>query len=339
MQNWYLVKYTSRLLLFFFISGCIQNNDTSSYPLNIPQHFPKPTIPIHNELTKAKVELGKKLFFDPILSSDNSVSCASCHKPEFAFANHEIKSIGINQTSGERNVPTLVNIAYHPYLFAEGEVPDLESQVLAPVLHENEMGINLKQSIKKLNNDSEYRKLFKKAFDTLASTATLVRAIATYERTLISGNSSYDQYIQGNKNALDSSQQRGMKLFFSDRTNCSSCHAGFNFTNYQFENIGLQESYIDIGKMRATGNPKDEGKFKTPTLRNIEYTWPYMHNGSLKTLEEVVDFYNSGGKNHPQKSKKIKPIHLSVSEKNDLINFLKSLSDQDLKMRKGIFAP
>lgn len=332
-------KISILIFFLFLLAGCHKKHTSTPYPFNLPEGFPTPAVPDHNPMTIEKVELGKKLFFDPILSENNSVSCGSCHLPELAFADHSALAVGMNQTAGMRNVPTLVNIAYSPYLFAEGEVPDLESQVLAPVLHEGEMGIHLRQAIQKLNADKTYRTLFQKAFDTLASTANLVRALACYERTLIAGNAPYDQYVNGNKKAMDSSSIRGMNLFFSERTQCASCHSGFNFTGYSFENIGLYEHYADIGKMRSTDNPEDEGKFKVPTLRNIAVTWPYMHDGSLRTLEEVIEFYNTGGKNHPNKSDKIKPLSLTEKEKKDLLHFLQSLTDDDMVKRKGIYTP
>jgi len=326
------------LLLILLLIRCGGKPSSEPYKLQIPGGFPEPEIPSHNPLSREKVNLGRKLFFDPVLSADSSVSCGSCHLPQSAFANHDAVALGISGHAGMRNVPSLVNIAYHPYLFAEGEVPDLESQAIAPLQHEDEMGFNLRKAVERLNSDETYMLLFYDAFGAPASTATLVRALACYERTLISASSPFDQFTAGDGSALSPSEKRGMKLFFSDRTNCSSCHSGFNFTNYAFENIGLYETYNDAGKKRATDLPQDEGKFKTPSLRNVWLTWPYMHDGSLGTLKEVVAFYNEGGKKHPNKNPLIRPLGLSEQEQKDLVEFLESLTDEDAVGMEGIFS-
>lgn len=330
------------LVLILLVAGCGSpppRMKQTPYEFQLPEGFDPPPVPAHNPMTQEKITLGRKLFFDPILSADSTISCGTCHQPELAFANHDIVALGIGGHGGMRNVPTLVNVAYFPYLFAEGEVPDLETQAIAPVQHENEMGFNLRKAITRINADKEYRRLFYLAFDTLASTATLVRALACYERTLISANSPYDAYLhQRDSSRFSAEARRGMKLFFSERTHCASCHFGNLLTNFAFENIGLHEFYPDMGKKRATELPEDEGKFKVPTLRNVALTAPYMHDGSMKTLEDVVEFYNRGGSHHPNKNPLIHPLRLTEEEKKDMVAFLQSLTDTNISVQEGIFS-
>lgn len=314
-------------LFFFWACGNKVRHTQTPYKLHVPEGFPEMPIPEHNLLTEEKVELGKRLFFDPILSADSTISCASCHLPEAAFADHQPKAVGIHRKTGMRNSPTLFNIGYAPYLFMEGKVPDLETQVIAPVQHDEEMGLNLADLLKRLEKNPYYKNQFQRAFGEKPTPGNFVRALACYERTLISGNSAYDQYIHGDSTALNEEQKLGITLFFSDRLQCSQCHGGFNFTNYGFENIGLYEKYEDPGLQRATAIPSDEGKFKVPTLRNVAVTYPYMHDGSMKTLIDVIAFYNTGGITHPNKSSFVKPLNLNETEQQALVAFLESLTD------------
>lgn len=327
--------FTGCLICFFILScGNKVRQTQAPYNLQVPDGFPEMPIPEHNLLTEEKVELGKRLFFDPILSADSTISCASCHLPELAFADHQSKAVGIHGKTGMRNSPTLLNIGYAPYLFMEGKVPDLETQVIAPVQHEEEMGLNLRDLLKRLEKHPYYKNQFQRAFGEMPTPGNFVRALACFERTLLSGNSPYDQYIHGDSTALTEEQKWGMSLFFSDRLACSQCHGGFNFTNYGFENIGLYERYEDPGLKRATALPEDEGKFKVPTLRNIAITYPYMHDGSIPTLDSVVQFYNMGGRNHPNQNKLIKPLYLNEKEKKALVAFLSSLTDKIFSDKK-----
>ncbi|MEZ4825923.1 MAG: cytochrome c peroxidase [Bacteroidia bacterium] len=298
------------------------------WDMGLPAGFPMPEIPQENTLTVARVELGKMLFYDPVLSVDSSFSCATCHQAASGFADHLPISTGIQGRLGMRNSPTLTNVAYHPYFFAEGGSPSLELQVLGPIENHDEMGFNAAELAKRLKDDPVYTPLAQKAYGRDMDLYVLVRAIASFERTLISGNSPYDQYtFQKKPEALSESQKRGMTLFFSEKTGCTHCHSGFNFTSYNFENNGIYAEYEDPGRYRITLDPPDFGKFKVPTLRNISLTAPYMHDGSLKTLEEVISHYNTGGKNHPNQSNFVKPLGLSEEEKHDMIQFLQALTD------------
>lgn len=306
------------------------------FELVVPKGFPFPEIPEDNQLTSQRIALGKKLFYDPILSLDSTVSCGTCHQASSGFATNDPVAIGIQGRMGMRNAPTLTNVAYHPYFFAEGGSPSLELQVIGPICNQDEFGFNAALLGKRLEMHEGYRVLAQEAYGRNIDLYVLVRAIAAFERTLISGNSPYDQYVfQSKKNALSESEINGMELFFSERLGCAKCHAGFNFTNYSFENIGLYESYTDFGRYRVSLEESDKGKFKVPTLRNVALTAPYMHNGSMATLEEVIAHFQTGGHQHPNKSELVGKFVLSSQEKEDLIHFLHALTDSSFIHNKA----
>ena len=317
------------LILLVLYQGC--RKDQLPYSLAVPMGFPYPKIPEDNQLTTARIELGKQLFFDPILSRDSSISCASCHFQQYAFADNKVISPGIEGRLGFRNAPSLANAAYRERLFYDGGVPSLELQVVAPIEDHNEMDFNLLAAVERLIQHEDYPRLIKKAYGTEPTIYALTRAIAAYERTLLSGNSAFDKYYyRGDSNALTAEEKRGKDLFFSARTKCSSCHSGFNFSNEEFINIGLYADFSDdTGRKRVTALEADEGKFKVPSLRNVALTAPYMHDGSMPTLADVIDFFDSGGHPHPNKSPLIQPLGLSATEKTELIAFLNSLTDWD----------
>ena len=321
------------LSALFILTSCDVVNDEVAIPISdklmeIPRGFPVMEHPEDNSFTQSRWELGKRMFYDPILSVDQSVSCSSCHQASLAFSDKEVFSSGAMNRSGTRNAPTLANIGYHPYFTREGGVPTLEMQVLVPIQEHNEFDFNILLIAERLNQDSTYIQMALDAYDRLPDPFVITRALSCFERSLISGLSPYDLYSNyDRKNALSESAIRGKDLFFSERTNCSSCHNGFNFTNYSFANNGLYESYQDEGRLRLTGDPADLALFKVPTLRNIELTGPYMHDGSITTLSEVIDHYQSGGKNHVNKSQEMANFQLNAQEKHDLISFLLSLTD------------
>lgn len=288
--------------------------------------FPEIVNPKHNRPTKERVELGQKLFFDPILSIDSSLSCASCHKPNLAFSDDVAFSPGVYNRAGVRNAPSLANIGYHPYFLREGSIKTIEMQVLVPIQEENEFAHNIVDIAEQMKKNPEYVKMSKEAYGKSPDPYVITRALAAYERTLVSKNSKFDKFING-EIPLTKEEKQGFDLFMSNKTNCSSCHGGFNFTRYKITNNGLYENYKDEGRMRATKNNKDLALFKTPSLRNIELTAPYMHDGSLTTLEEVVEHYNTGGKNHIHKDSLIVPLNLNKNQKLDLVSFLKTLTD------------
>lgn len=227
---------------------------------------------------------------------------------------------------GFRNAPTLANLVYLTYVNKDGGVPKLDLQALVPIEDHDEMAFSVLRLADRLNEDESYQSAFLKAYNEKATPFTITRALGAFQRTLISGHSLYDQYTKGQRQ-LSEEALAGMSLFFSERTQCSSCHSGFNFTDNSFKNNGLYEVYDDWGRRRVTSLMEDDGKFRVPTLRNIELTAPYMHDGSLPNLEIVVEHYNNGGKIHPNKHPSITPLNLSNIEKNNLIAFLKTLTD------------
>ena len=311
------------VVTIFFLSFINNNNH---FYITIPKGFPNPEIPEDNELNKERIYLGKKLFFDKILSRDSSISCASCHKPEYAFTDGLKKAVGIKNRPVTRNTPTLTNIVYNKNFLRDGVNPSLEAQVLVPIHEKNEFDFHILLVAERLKKKPEYLDLFEKAYGEIPTPKLITKAIACYERTLISGNSRYDQYVYQNKNhVLSSSEKKGMDLF--NKLYCVSCHSGFNFSNGEIVNNGLYEKYEDLGKMRVSLNEIDNGCFKVPTLRNIALTAPYMHDGSLQTLEEVIDHYMKGGNEHPNKHPFIKPFMLSKSDRKNLVSFLRSLTD------------
>lgn len=297
--------------------------------VRVPVGFPQVTFPPDNLPTEARWRLGKKLFYDPVLSIDGTLSCASCHKTSHAMADSLPTSPGVFDRPGTRNAPSLANVAYHPYYLREGSVPTLEMQVLVPIQETNEFAHNIVDISYELQTDSEYVRMSREAYGRIPDPFVITRAISTFERTLLSGNSPYDQYTScGCRDAMNAAEQRGMELFFSERTDCFRCHGGFNFTHYAYENNGLYDQYADVGRMRFTHDSTDLARFKVPSLRNLAYTAPYMHDGSMASLSQVIDHYNGGGRPHPSKSTLVRPLRLSDQEKNDLIAFLLSLGDE-----------
>ena len=297
--------------------------------MEIPTGFPEVDFPDDNAFTQARWELGKKLFFDPVMSSDSTVSCASCHDPALAFSDDVAFSDGVMSRPGTRNAPSLANVAYHPYFTREGGVPTLEMQVLVPIQEHNEFDFNILLIAERLNQQASYLQMSQDAYGRNPDAFTITRSLAVFERSLLSGYSPFDQYVyQNDEEAMTAAALNGMTLFYSERTNCSACHSGFNFTDYAFENNGLYEDYTDPGRFRLTGNEADRALFKVPSLRNVELTAPYMHDGSFENLTDIIEHYNNGGKEHPHKNELIQPLNLTETEQSELLEFLKSLTDQ-----------
>ena len=310
-------------IIGFLFSACENHSPlVDTYVLDIPEGFPTPYIPEENILTNERIALGKKLFYDPNLSVDKSISCGSCHKQEFAFADNQSNSPGVYGRRGNRNSMSLSNMAYQDFFLREGGVPTLEMQVLVPIQDHNEMDYNILEVANRLNLDSSYVIASQQAYGRNPDPYVIGRSLASFQRTLISGNSKDDL------NQLNFSEQKGKELFFSEQLNCGSCHGGFLYTNQGIENNGLYIDFIDKGRYLFSLLEDDIGKFKVPSLRNIEYTSPYMHDGSLENLEEVITHYASGGKNHPNQSSLVNGFKISDEQTQDLVNFLKALSDQ-----------
>ncbi|MBX2972977.1 MAG: c-type cytochrome [Flavobacteriales bacterium] len=299
------------------------------FELRLPPGAPYPEVPAAYPMTRASVALGKALFFDPRLSRDGTVSCASCHSPAHAFSDTLPLSRGVDGRTGMRNAPTLANVAYHPALFRDGGVPTLEAQVIAPVLDPDEMDHTLQGAAERLSGDADYQQWSRLAYGRELDPYAITRAIAAYERTLISGWSRFDRFhYQGDADALSESEQRGWRLFSSEALNCTACHNGFDLSDHTYQNIGQYMEYADPGRARISLDLADHGKFKVPTLRNIARTAPYMHDGAMATLEEVVDHFASGGHAHPNRSPLMTGFSITETERSDLIAFLHALTDE-----------
>ena len=311
------------IVFLFFLSKPFKKESI----LLIPDGFPDPEIPIDNELTLERIEYGKKLFFEKLLSRDSSISCASCHQPQLAFTDGRKTAIGIKNRVVSRNTPTLTNIVYNTSFLRDGVNPSLEAQVIVPIHEKTEFDFQILLVAERLKKIDAYVQLSTKAYGEIPNPENISKAIASYERTLISGNSRFDKfYYSDDSSALTDSEKRGMDLFYN-QLYCADCHSGFNFSNGEIVNNGLYKEYQDIGKMRLTLNDKDNGLFKVPTLRNISVTEPYMHDGSLSSLEEVIDHYAKGGEGHDNQHPSIVSFNINEEEKADLISFLFCLTD------------
>lgn len=298
--------------------------------LDIPAGFSAPNIPDDNPLSAEKIALGKRLFYNKALSVDSTISCASCHRPENAFADHLAISHGVMGRTGFRNAPSLANVAWYSIITMDGGNPTLETQPYVPIETHEEMGFNMVLLCERLNSDPNEVSEFNAIFGNDPDPYGVTRALAAFERTMISGNSRYDQFaFQGNTTALTSQEQEGMNLFFSPELGCASCHSGYLFTAQRYENNGYFTDYAaDSGRARITWLHEDVGKFKVPSLRNVGVTAPYMHNGQAATLNDVIDSYAAGGSGHENQSPLITGFTITASQKEALIAFLLSLTDQ-----------
>ena len=325
------MKRTAYLLVLLqsvILASCNTRPPEPLYPwLETPAHFPELMHPVDNKLTLERWELGRRLFFETKLSLDGSKSCASCHLPQTLFATNFPTNKGVGEAVGVRNSPSLANIGYHPYFTREGGVPTLEMQVLVPIQEENEFHNNILDIADTLNNYPSYVEASLEAYGTEITPFVITRAISCFERTLISGSSPYDRYITGDATALNPSELAGLEIF--ELKGCTSCHSGIFQSNFTIVNNGLYEVFTDSGLFNLTGDEGDIGKFKVPSLRNVALTHPYMHDGSLVNLDEVLDHYMSGGSSNPNKSHLIIPFDLSDTERFYLKSFLESLTDQE----------
>lgn len=350
---------------------------TLQFSWDLPAHIAPPTTPTNNPISEQKIRLGRFLFYDLRLSGNKTQSCASCHQQALAFADENMIAIGSTGEVHPRNSQSLVNIAFNSSLtWNNSTIIDLEKQIAMPLFgqHPIELGIsetNKLEVLTRFQQDSNYQKLFESAFPNETNNINfdnIIKALASFVRILNSYNSPFDRFELGDKTALSNSAQRGMSLFFSERLACSECHHGPDFNQFKnksssqtmanFHNIGLYNldglgkyPNNNIGLIQFTNNPEDMGKFKTPTLRNIEFSAPYMHDGSLATLEDVVDFYAAGGRFiasgefagdgrvNPFKHPLIKSFALDSQDQKDLVNFLKSLSDNNFLHNPNLSNP
>lgn len=293
-----------------------------------PLGLPEPPSPQDNPTTPAKVALGRRLYFDKALSKDGTVSCATCHDPARGWTDQSRFSTGVGGQTGARSAPTVLNSAYNDVQFWDGRAPSLEEQAKGPMLNPVEMASSSETVAARVRAQPAYGPLFERAFGQGAGVTfeRVAMALAAFERTVLTGDSPYDRFQAGRQDALSAAQQRGMALFFT-KARCSECHSGFNFTDSDFHNlgVGMSAEKPDLGRFAVTGRDQDRGAFKTPTLRNLTDTAPYMHDGSQATLEEVVDFYDRGGEANAWLDGRIKPLGLTAQEKADLVAFLRSL--------------
>lgn len=299
-------------------------------------------IPKDNPLTKEKVELGKLLFFDKRLSKNNTIACGSCHLPSLAFTDGQPVSTGIHRLQGGRSAPASINRLFSTAQFWDGRAATLEEQSTGPFVSPVEHGFaNHDELVAKLKTIEGYQPLFQQVFQGAITKERVGQAIASFQRTILSGNSPYDRFDRGREEkAISPAAQRGLKLF-RGKSLCFICHSGFNFTDERFHNLGIDwdTDHIDLGRFTVTKNPEDIGAFKTPTLREIPRTAPYMHDGRFATLRQVVDFYNGGGIKNPHKDKTIVPLDLTDQEKEDLVEFLQSLSGEGWQMEPSTRFP
>lgn len=337
--------------------------------LAVPLGLPPMVIPASNPLTQEKIDLGRRLFMDRRLSHNNVMSCGMCHVPEQGFTSHELgTAIGLEGRSLRRNSPTIFNVGYQRSFFHDGREPHLEDHAWSPLLNKNEMDMpSIGYVVEKVRQLPEYKGLFEAAFKGPVNAERLGHALASYQRTLVSGNSRFDRwYYGGEKNALTPKEQLGFQVFMG-KGRCGTCHLVSEksalFTDHKFHNTGLgwdrtmfpeRKSYRvqlapnvfvdvlskllkpfeptmpDVGRYEVTTNPRDSWAYKTPILRDLELTPPYMHDGSLRTLEEVIDFYDKGGIDNPEKSPLITRLNLTPEEKSALVGFLKSLTGDNI---------
>lgn len=301
-------------------------------PLGLDAYMPAPE---QNPLTPAKAGLGRKLFFDKVLSRDRSVSCASCHDPDLAFTDDEPIAVGVEGKKGNRRTPRLINRGYGRLFFWDGRAASLEEQVLEPIQNPIEMDLTLPEVVARLAEEGDYAAAFSDVFGGPPSERTLAFALASYVRTILSGNSPYDRYLAGGGEALSEPQQRGLEVFLG-KGNCAVCHLGPNLTDEEFHNTGVgweRGKPADVGRFEVTGAQADLGAFKTPGLREVAITGPYMHDGSLATLEDVVEFYDNGGEPNPALDPDMQKLNLTEQEKQDLVEFMKALNGE---LREGM---
>lgn len=316
------------------------------YEIQVPAGMPPVTIPEENPMTVEGIELGRQLFYEKRLSGDNSQSCGSCHNQAYAFSDNGLQfSLGIDGQLGDMNAMAIMNLAYNTEFFWDGREVGIENQARQPVLNPIEMHETWENAIAKLEADPEYVQMFNAAFGSPEITEDrAVMAIAQFERTLISGNSEYDKFRRGEPNNLSPAAFRGMQIFFTEAGDCFHCHTVDLLSDYDYHNNGLDNVFTlaNYGRAKVTNRSSDIGKFKTPSLRNVEFSGPYMHDGRFATLEEVVEHYNSGILISPTLDPKIKNpdgLFLSDLQKSDLVAFLKSLSDPDFLQNPAFSDP
>jgi cytochrome c peroxidase len=313
------------LLLFLFVRAGAQS-EVPTLPLGLPKFI----WPVDNPYTAAKTELGRILFFDARLSSNNVVSCAFCHVPSHAFSGPVPLSPGVDDQPTGRHTPTLINRDWGKSEFWDGRASSLEAQAIIPITNPHEMGMTADGVVTRLAQIRGYAPLFKAAFgDEQITFGRVAQGLATFQRTIVSGNSAFDRYMAGDKSALSKEAKAGFD-FFNGKGECAECHKGPNFTDEKYANlgIGMDAPHPDPGRGFVTKKKSDFGKFKTPTLRDLAHRGPYMHDGSIKTLADVLDFYSRGGLPNPNVDERLLKFYMDERTKRGLLAFLDSLNGE-----------
>ena len=325
MQRWlFVAKRAAVVCTATLMLGCADTSAPSEpVPLvDVPPGFPEQVYPADNHPTPDRVALGKVLFNSTQLSRFQDVSCASCHLQDHAFADSRSVSPGTGGALGTRNSPSLANVGYYTHFMREGGVPTLEQQIAVPLQEHAEFDFNMRQAVDRLRVDTTIQRMAQAAYGRDFDAFVLTRSIAAFERTLVSGRSRADV------GQLSAQEQQGKQLFMAERTACSGCHGGFLYTSMGFANNGALERYADVGRMRLTKDRRDSNVFAIPSLRNVGVTAPYMHDGSVATLRDVVDRYNRGGFAYANKDARIRPLGLTDAECQALVAFLQTLTDE-----------
>jgi cytochrome c peroxidase len=325
-----MIKTSSLLFVLFLLFSTVLGTSLSSTQMRTPakQDWEAPSIifPADNPGSEASIELGGALFFETLFSRDSSISCQSCHLLTQAFADHLPLGEGIRGRTVTRNTPSLINIGQHPYFMADGKFGSLEDQVLGPINEHREFDMTPEEVVSRLKTVPLYNELSMKAYGQELNIDVIQKALANFERAIVSQDSRFDQFMK-DEIELTPEEKAGWKLFNNSELNCIQCHGGYNFTNYTFENNGLYANPADSGRALITGLNDDIAKFKVPSLRNVSITYPYMHDGSVQSLAAIIDHYASGGQNYKTQSKLIRGFKITKEEKMALVAFLKTLTD------------
>jgi cytochrome c peroxidase len=342
-------RIIATLLSLAWLAGCSSDaaGPANSGPPSLsespsPAGFPKGTsserAPADNALTEDRAALGKRLFYDPQLSRTNEVSCGSCHQQAYAFAEPARVSTGIEGRMGTRNAPSIANAAWGKSFFWDGRADTLEEQAAQPIENPVEMDLSLPDAVARVTSDPSYVAAFQKAYAEGPSELTLRKALASFVRSVVSGSSAYDRHLRGDDSDFGEQRKRGEALFSSEKAECFHCHPAGSLGNEGYFNNGSYTAGGDTGRQQVTGRVGDIGKFKVPGLRNVAVTAPYMHDGSLPTLEAVIEQYSAGGRGDRTTDPLIKPLSLTEEEKADLLEFMRSFTD-DALLRDARFAP
>jgi cytochrome c peroxidase len=340
---WIVARVTG-LLWLSLLPAFVQpeNRQPAEAEFRTPPGLPPVPWPEDNPYSPARAELGRILFFDGRLSANGIVACAFCHEPEHAFAGGTRLSRGVNGKLETRRTPTLINRAWGKSQFWDGRALTLEAQIIVPLTNPDEMGMTPEQVVQRISGIQGYQPLFAAAFgDNAVTFDRITKAVATFERTIVSGNSAYDRYRAGDKSALTKQQKDGLE-FFNKKGECAECHSGPNFTNEKFANLGIGMAQVDPdpGREAITKKRGDLGKFKTPTLRDLARRAPYMHDGSEKNLSEVLDVYAKGGLPNPHLDTRLTPFYLDEETRQALLTFLDSLNGEGWqKIRPPVVFP